>query len=104
MSPASNTLWEWLAGIQPDERFALCAVLVVFGTVALIFIVAIIGQAVRSIYQGRLEDTLKRDLLDRGLAAEEITKILAAPFTTPHLKPTRHGRSAPKESGHVLVE
>jgi hypothetical protein len=73
-----NNLWQWLAPIEADDRFALCFMIVVFGILGLVFIVALITYAIGKIHRARLEAALKRELLDRGLSVEEIASIISA--------------------------
>jgi hypothetical protein len=76
-----SSLWQWLAEIEPDDRFALCVVSIVFGVIALVFTIGLVSHTVHSIHQARLENTLKRELLDRGLSVDEIAKVIAATGT-----------------------
>jgi len=46
--------------------------------VAVVVAIAIIGSVVYAIHKNRLEHALKRDLLDRGLSADEIAKVVSA--------------------------
>ena len=78
MNSVPTNLWEWLGPIAPDERFALCVTSVVVGLTALVFIVGLISHTISKIHRTRLEATLKRELLDRGLSAEEVTEVIAA--------------------------
>jgi hypothetical protein len=76
-SPPTN-LWEFLMNFDAGERFPLVIVMITFGTIALVFTVAIIAFAIRSMYKHRLDDALKRELVDRGMSVEEIERIVAA--------------------------
>jgi hypothetical protein len=78
MNTVPDSLWEWLVEINPGDRFALCVVSIVFGVMALLVTIGIVSHTVRSIHQSRLESTLKRELLDRGLSVDEIAKVIAA--------------------------
>jgi hypothetical protein len=40
--------------------------------------IAIIGGVVYAIHKNRLENALKRELLDRGLSADEIATVVSA--------------------------
>jgi hypothetical protein len=46
--------------------------------VALVLMVTVVSQAVYKIHKNRLDDALKRDLLDRGMSADEIATVLGA--------------------------
>lgn len=76
MNAAPSNLWEFIQPIQPGDRFALAVVLIVFGTIALVLIVGIIAATLRSVQKHRLDDALKRELVDRGMNATEIDQIV----------------------------
>ena len=78
MNTVPQSFAEWMAAIQPDERFALCVVAIIFGTALCVFTIGFISFTVRSIHRSRLETALKRELLDRGLAADEVAKVIQA--------------------------
>jgi hypothetical protein len=78
MESIPSNLWEWLAPIEPAERFALCITSVVVGLTALVFIVGLVSHTIGKIHRTRLESALKRELLDRGLSADEIASVIAA--------------------------
>jgi len=87
-----NGLWEWLAPIEADERFALSCVVVIIGLAALVLIVAIVATAVARIHRVRAETALKRELLDRGLSPDEVVRVIAA-------RSGRHANLVPKQQG-----
>lgn len=78
MDTVPTNLWQFLMTFDAGERFPLVVVMIVFGTVALVLIVGIIALAVRSMHKHRLDDALKRDLVDRGMDADEIERIVRA--------------------------
>jgi hypothetical protein len=67
-----------MAAIEPDERFALCVVATILGTVLFVFTIGFITFTIRSIHRSRLETELKRELLDRGLSVDEVAKVIQA--------------------------
>jgi hypothetical protein len=85
MSAVPVNLWEWLAPIEPDERFALCITLVVFGILALVIVVGLMALTIFKIHRTRVEAALKRELLDRGLSVEEIASVITATSGGKHL-------------------
>jgi hypothetical protein len=95
MNAAPGNMWDFFTNVQSGERFPLVVVIIVFGTMALILTVAIVAHTVKSIYRNRLEDALKRELVDRGFSADEIATILAAPAASRHLHSTGNGHEAP---------
>ena len=78
MNSVPSNLWEWLAPIQPDERFALTVTTVVIGLAATVLTVGIVSWLVGHIHRLRYENTLKRELLDRGMSADEIATVINA--------------------------
>ncbi len=78
MSAAPDNLWQFLMTFDAGERFPLVVVMIVFGTLALIVIVGIVATTVKSMHRHRLDDALKRELIDRGMEAEEIERIVGA--------------------------
>jgi hypothetical protein len=104
MNSVPTNLWEWLAPIQPDERFALCITSVVVGLTAVVCIIGLISHTVGKIHRTRVEAALKRELLDRGLSAEEIVNIVEASASPQGLRLRVLGRAAPKETGHAYAK
>ena len=78
MNSVPTNLWEWLAPIDPGDRVALCATAIVIGLTALVLIIWIVAGTTGKIHRARLENALERELLDRGMSAEEITEVVAA--------------------------
>jgi hypothetical protein len=74
---APSNLWEFLMTFDAGERFPLVITMIVFGTTALVFIVGIVAITLKSMHKHRLDDALKRELVDRGMSAEEIERIVA---------------------------
>jgi hypothetical protein len=69
---------DYFFGIDPSDRFPLLIVVIVFGTVLIITTVGMLSLTARSIHHRRLEAELKRDLLDRGMSAEEVARVVEA--------------------------
>ena len=70
-------------GIEPEKRFVI--ILAVIGCVTGIIITTVvtISSAVSAMARNRGDAELKRDMLDRGLSAEEIEKIIRAASPEP---------------------
>jgi hypothetical protein len=66
--------WEWLAALDSGERTGLMVVC----CWVLFFIVSAVLFTVYKIHKNRLEDALKRELLDRGMSADEIAIVIRA--------------------------
>lgn len=64
--------------LGPGQRFVLLLSGIGCLTAAIISVVAVISKAVRSMHRSRLEAQIKRDMLDRGMTAEEIAKVVEA--------------------------
>jgi hypothetical protein len=74
MQFAQSDFWSWFSKFNSDDLAGLTAgVFVIFAV-----IVGIICLTVFMIHKNRTEDALKRDLLDRGLSADEIATIITA--------------------------
>jgi hypothetical protein len=64
--------------LDPQFRFVLMIVAIVFGTLLIITTVGILSFMTRSIHHRRLEVALKHDLLDRGMSADEVARVVEA--------------------------
>jgi hypothetical protein len=77
---AGITAEEWwseqLFGLNQSQRFVL--LIIAIGSVAIIVIstVSIVGGIIAGIHKRRLETELKRDLLDRGMSADEVARVV----------------------------
>ncbi len=78
MNSTPSSFWEWMNAVEPDERIAVFAVGVILGVFALVFVVTIVSGTIYKIHKNRLEDALKRELLERGMGAEEIVAVIRA--------------------------
>lgn len=78
MEPVPTTLWQFFMSLDPGMRFPLLIVLIVFGTTGLVALVGIVAHTIKTIHQSRLDDALKRELLDRGMSADEIALMIRA--------------------------
>ena len=59
-----------------DKRFVLLIVGIGCGTGIILGTLGILSGAVSSVYRRRAEMDLKRDMIDRGMSADEIAKII----------------------------
>jgi hypothetical protein len=80
MTPqAANDWWtEQLFGLDKDERFVLLVVVVGCITGIILGSLGIISSLVGTIQRRRSEVDLKREMLDRGMSADEIAKVIEA--------------------------
>jgi hypothetical protein len=67
-----------LSGIEAEHRFVLLLVGIGCGTGVVLGTIGIISGAIKSIYRRRAEMDLKREMIERGLSADEITKVIEA--------------------------
>lgn len=67
-----------LDGIESNERFVLMIVALGCATGVLITLATVIGGCWSRIKDRQIEADLKRDMLDRGMTAEEIQKVIEA--------------------------
>jgi len=65
-------------GLGADERFALLIVGIGCATGVICTIVACLSTTINSLHRRRTELALKRELVDRGMSAEEIAQIIEA--------------------------
>ena len=71
----------WLGGLEgldADKKFALIIVVVGCATGVLCTLIALLSQTITSIHRRRLEVDMKRDMIDRGMTADEIVKVIEA--------------------------
>jgi mannitol-specific phosphotransferase system IIBC component len=71
-SPGS--FWEWIGFMDPGMRFAV----VFFALISAVFVIAIVAGVIYKVHKNRLEDALKRELLDRGMSAADIAMVVRA--------------------------
>jgi hypothetical protein len=74
MRSISGDFWSWLSKFNANDVTGLVAVVSVFSVAA----VAIICITIYVVHKNRAEIALKRELLDRGLSADEIATIIRA--------------------------
>lgn len=74
MQSMPSDFWSWFNKFNADDLAGLVAGLAVVSA----FAVGMICLTVYMIHKNRTEDALKRDLLDRGLSADEIATIINA--------------------------
>jgi hypothetical protein len=79
MNMNPTNFWEWLPKLNDGDATAVVILLII----ALVGIVAILSWMAYRIHKNRLEDALKRELLDRGMTAEEIATVINAGQSLP---------------------
>lgn len=75
-------LGDWVSdtfsGMQADHRFVLVVVAIGCATGVICTIVSFVSHTVNSIHRRRIEAEMKREMIDRGMSADEIAKIIEA--------------------------
>jgi hypothetical protein len=74
MTSVPGSFWEWMATLNSGELTGL----MFLSVVAIVFIVTVVFCTIYLMHKNRLEDSLKRELLDRGMSAEEIVAVVRA--------------------------
>ncbi|HVT26727.1 MAG TPA: hypothetical protein VHE81_01805 [Lacipirellulaceae bacterium] len=64
--------------LEPNQRFALIVVIVGCATGVICTLVVFVASTVNSIHHRRVESAMKREMIERGMGADEITKIIEA--------------------------
>jgi hypothetical protein len=72
--PWANTFF----GMDGDKRFVLMLVAIGCATGVICTVVACVSGAISSIHRHRLDHEIKQDLLDRGMTAEEVARVVEA--------------------------
>jgi hypothetical protein len=65
-----------LSNMKPEHRFVLLIVGIGCGTGIILGTLGIVSGAITSVVRRRAEMELKRDMIDRGMSAEEIAKVI----------------------------
>jgi hypothetical protein len=74
MQSIPNNFWAWASRLSPDDATGMLAIVCGCAVAA----IALISITVYKIHRTRAEHALKRELLDRGLGAQEIATIVNA--------------------------
>jgi hypothetical protein len=78
---ASGGWSSFLEGIDADERFVLLIIAIGCGTGIILGTFGILSSVINSVHRRRAEMDLKRDMIERGMSADEIARVIecAAP-------------------------
>ncbi len=68
----------FLSELNPNNRFALIVVVVGCATGVICTLVVFISSTINSIHHRRVETDMKREMIERGMSADEITKVIEA--------------------------
>ena len=78
---AAATSDPWQAhfmGLDQDQRFVILIIAIGCGTGVIISLVGILAGLAGGVHRRKMEADMKRDMLDRGMTAEDITKVIEA--------------------------
>ena len=78
LAQAASGWMSTLSGLDPELRFALLIVTIGCGTGVICTVVVFVSSTITSIHGRRLDAQMKREMIDRGMSADEITKVLEA--------------------------
>jgi hypothetical protein len=74
MKSVPGDFWMWVSKFNAEDITGFIAVILVFGVAA----VAVVCFTFYAVHKNRTEVALKRELLDRGMTADEIATIIRA--------------------------
>jgi len=70
--PWANTFF----GLDEEKRFVLLIIAIGCATGVICTVVGCVSSAISSIQRHRMDDELKQDMLDRGMTAEEVARVV----------------------------
>jgi hypothetical protein len=70
--------WQWLSQQRPSYQGELLILVAVLAAATLVLVVAIVSFTVYKVHRNRLDDAMKRELLERGTAPDDIVAIVRA--------------------------
>jgi hypothetical protein len=74
MNSIPSSFWGWVASLDDGLIFAF----IFFASLLVALTVAFVSVTIYKMHKNRLDDALKRELLDRGMSAEEIAAVICA--------------------------
>jgi hypothetical protein len=73
-------LADWFTGtmsdLDPNKRFALLTVVIGCTMGVICTVVVFVSSTINSIHRRRVEADMKREMIERGMSADEIAKII----------------------------
>jgi hypothetical protein len=103
MNAEPQTIWDSIIQIAAADRAALIALFIIVATLIIVVIAVIASKTVYRMHKNRLEDALKRELIERGFSADEIATIVESSAAPKNPQPEVRGCATPKENKHVHV-
>lgn len=67
---------ELFTGLDANKRFAMVVVVIGCATGVICTLVVFISSTIMSIHHRRIEADMKRDMIERGMSADEIAKVI----------------------------
>jgi hypothetical protein len=67
-----------LNDLDQNKRFALIIVVVGCATGVICTLITFVSSTINSIHHRRVESEMKRDMIERGMSADEIAKVIEA--------------------------
>lgn len=74
MNSVPSGFWQWISSLNSDDIVGMIVVV----SLCCVGAIAIGCATIHKIHKTRTEDALKRELLDRGLTADEIATVIGA--------------------------
>jgi hypothetical protein len=79
MQSVSSHSWaDFFVGIDPDQRWLLLVIAIGCSVGLILGLVGILSSALGTMQRHRAEMVLKREMLERGLSADEIATVIEA--------------------------
>jgi hypothetical protein len=75
---SSSGFMQSFDGLEGDKKFAVIAVVVGCSTGILCTLIVWTSHTITSIHRRRLEVDMKREMIERGMTADEIVKVIEA--------------------------
>jgi hypothetical protein len=74
----ANGRWDWFSELNAGNKFALIIVGISCATGVICTAVVFISGTINSIHRRRVATDLKREMIERGMTADEIVRIIEA--------------------------
>jgi len=78
LAQASDGFWQWLSSLPQYKQPDIFMTAIITAAITVVLVVSIISFSVYRTQRNRLNDALKRDMLERGMSAEDIAEIVRA--------------------------
>ena len=75
MQSVPTDFWQWISSVN-DEQVPLVICLAALAAITVVLVVAVVSMTAFAIHRNRVNSALKREMLDRGMSAEEIAMVI----------------------------